>query len=83
MLQVELKLFLITRQDDDYGKTFQMLVAASGETEARKLAGRYEREHGGKEPFDWVDDEISAADHIGQATQGTEPGVVMTKESAG
>ena len=78
----ELSLYLLSRPDNDYGMTIQMLVAAKGETEARKLAGRSEREHGGKDPFGWVDDADSSIDLIGYAVSGTEPGVLMTKESA-
>jgi hypothetical protein len=78
----ELSLWLISRPENNYGQTIQMLVAATGETEARKLAGRHERDHGGQDPFGWADDDDSIADLIGYAVSGTEPGVRMTKESA-
>jgi hypothetical protein len=79
----ELSLYLLSRPDADYGMTTQMLVAAKGEMEARKLAGRSEREHGGKDPFGWVDDADSTIELIGYAVADTKLGVLMTKETAG
>jgi len=79
----ELSLYLLSRPDDDYGKTYQVLVAASGEQSARIVAGRWEKDTGGSSAFDWVDDTVTQVDLIGYATADTESGVMMTKESAG
>lgn len=77
-----LNLYLLQRADDDYGKTYRAVVAASDETTARILMGRLEDRAGSSRAFGWVDDAVTTVEHIGEAIDGIEPGVIITKESA-
>ena len=78
-----MNLYLLTQAAMDYGQTFVMLVAAPSEDVARLIAGRDQRSKGSSAAFDWIDDEITEAKLIGHAADGTDPAVLMTKESAG
>lgn len=78
-----LNLYLLQRADDDYGKTFRAVVAATDPTTARVAIGRHEDQTGASSrAFGWVDDAVTTVEHIGEAIDGIEPGVIITKESA-
>ena len=78
-----MNLYLLSQAAMDYGQTFVMLVAAPSEDMARLTAGRDQRSKGSSAAFEWVDPDITEAKLIGSATEGTDPAVLMTKESAG
>lgn len=77
---MDLHLWILRKAGVDYGQTFEMLVAAPTEAAARLLAGRNDWNRAAA--FEWVDPEVTKAEAIGIATEGTEPDVIMTKESA-
>lgn len=78
----ELKLILLKNAAIDYGHPFEMLVAARDDDQARMLAARHVKAQGFSTAYDWIAEEITTATHIGSGVPGTEPGVIITKESA-
>lgn len=75
-----MNLWILTKPDYDYGQTYQALVAAQTEAAARLIMGKAEVNRAAA--FEWVDPETTTAVSVGAAFDGTEPGVLMTKESA-
>ena len=73
----------LSKDGDDYGITYEMIVVAPSPTEARMVAGRNRRDAGDSRAFDWVDDQITELVEISTGELDSTPRVVMTKETAG